>query len=434
MSIAEWQAWLYSRLKVYEQTGRKALHPTLAFMKRWDEVLGAPHRRYPIIHIAGTNGKGSTSALIASILRAAGYRVGLHTSPHLWRFTERMRVNGEEPPAEWVDEFLSRWRAAIEELQLSFFEATVGMSLAYFADAKVDVAVVEVGLGGRWDATNIVTPLLAVITPIGWDHVEVLGPTLTHIAREKAGIIKPERPVVVAQQEHPEVYEVFREVAHNQNAPLTEVHRRLSPAAWMEGPQTYYRVFTEEMTSTSHLCDLTGDYQAVNIATAITAIERLRDLGWSVDEEAIKEGIASAGRLAPLYGRGQWIRSETHTYLLDVAHNPPGFAALRRLVRNAPQTIEGLVIGFSSDKDIEGALHAFGGWQGPVYFTQADNPRALPAPHLAEIASHLGYKGRAFRSVADALAAASQECQTILVTGSVYLVGEALLALRAAAQ
>lgn len=184
--IAAWEEWLLSRLVAYEQSGRKGLHPTLSYMQAWDEALEHPHRRYPIIHIAGTNGKGSTASFLAAVLQAAGYRVGLHTSPHLHTFTERMRVNEQLPPADWVDAFLQKYHPTIEALNLSFFEATVGMSFARFAEAAVDIAVVEVGLGGRWDATNVLSPHLCVITAIGEDHKEILGPTIADIAREKA--------------------------------------------------------------------------------------------------------------------------------------------------------------------------------------------------------------------------------------------------------
>jgi dihydrofolate synthase / folylpolyglutamate synthase len=193
--LQAWQAWLYQRLTAYELSGRKGLHPTLSFMQKWDARLGYPHRAYPIIHIAGTNGKGSTAAFLASILQWAGYRVGYHTSPHFFAFTERMRVNGEEPPESWVDAFLSQHADFAAHENLSFFEVTVGMSFAWFREAQVDIAVVEVGLGGRWDATNVIeSPVVSVITPIDWDHVEILGPTLRHIASEKAGIIKPTGP------------------------------------------------------------------------------------------------------------------------------------------------------------------------------------------------------------------------------------------------
>ncbi|MCX8113117.1 MAG: bifunctional folylpolyglutamate synthase/dihydrofolate synthase [Bacteroidia bacterium] len=429
--MAAWQQWLYGRLRAYELNGRKALHPTLEFMKRWDALLGHPHRRYPIIHVAGTNGKGSTSAFLASILQAAGYRVGLHTSPHFWYFTERMRVNGAEPPEAWVEGFLSRWKSTIEDLQLSFFEATVGMSLAYFAEAGVDVAVVEVGLGGLWDATNIVEPLLSVITPIGWDHVEILGPTIADIARQKGGIIKPGCPVVVSPQEHEEVLPVLRMIAQSQKAPITEAHYRLRPTSWILESQTYRRVFLEEKTGLSYTSDLTGDYQAVNIATVLSTVEVLESLGWKVGDQAIREGLASAGERAPIWGRAQWIVKGRNTFVLDVAHNPPAFAALRRLINNAPISLEGLIIGFSQDKDIEESLRALGGWEGPVFFAEARNPRALGAHTLQRLAEPLGYKGTAFGDVVQALQRAMDSCQSLLITGSIYLVAEALSAFRA---
>lgn len=431
-SLLEWQEWLYTRLQAYERSGRKALHPTLAFMEQWDAVLNHPHRAYPVLHIAGTNGKGSTAALLSAILQAAGYRVGLHTSPHLWRFTERMRVNGQEPPEEWATGFLSHWADTIERLDLSFFEATVGMSLAWFAEAGVDVAVVEVGLGGRWDATNVLLPEVAVITPIGWDHVEILGPTLAHIAREKAGIIKPKRPVVVSPAQPPEALEVFWEVSKQLQAPLHLTDScGFQPADWVQAENTFLRRFVSSAQGEAWLCSLTGDYQATNLATVWGVVEVLRKQGWRISAEALHEGVAQVVQSAPLYGRGQWLSVSGKWVLFDVAHNPPGLAALRSLVEAAPVPLEGLVIGFSREKDIAGSLKELGGWQGPVFFTAADNPRALPPEQLEQVASELGYRGTSYPSVQAAVGAALASCQSVLVTGSVFVVAEALRALNA---
>ncbi|GIV26055.1 MAG: bifunctional folylpolyglutamate synthase/dihydrofolate synthase [Bacteroidia bacterium] len=431
VTVEAWQNWLYERLTAYERSGRKALHPTLAYMEAWDERLGHPHRRYPVLHVAGTNGKGSVSAYLASILQAAGYRVGLHTSPHLWRFTERMRVDGHDPPTEWVDAFLTRWKDTIVELNLSFFEATVGMSLAYFAEAGVDIAVVEVGLGGRWDATNVVVPEVALITPIGWDHVEILGPTLRDIAREKAGIIKKGRPVVVSPAQPPEALAVFQEEAQARQAPLhLAPDRGIRPTGWLAGEKTFYRLFSVEGQSEPLVSDLTGDYQAVNLATVLQAVEVLRDQGWRIPDEAVRAGILEAGRQAPLYGRGQWERVGETWFLFDVAHNPPGFAALRRFLEQVPVPLSALLMGFSREKDIQGALQELGGWPGPVFFAAAATPRALPAHELRRIAEPLGYHGEAFPSVEAAFHALLGAGQPALITGSVFVVAEALRALR----
>ncbi|MEN3041223.1 MAG: folylpolyglutamate synthase/dihydrofolate synthase family protein [Bacteroidia bacterium] len=434
MTIESWQAWLYERLLAYERGHRRALHPTLDFIRRWDALLGHPHQKYPIIHIAGTNGKGSTSAYLSAILRAAGYRVGLHTSPHLWRFTERMRVNGEEPPAEWVHTFLQGWKDTIEKLGLSFFELTVGMSLAYFAEAEVDIAIVEVGLGGLWDATNIVSPLISVITPISWDHVEILGPTIEDIARQKGGIIKPGRPVVVSPQEHAVASRTLRQIAEQQTASFIQTPYDLVATEWVHREHTFYRAFIEKRTGQRYLSDLTGDYQAVNLATVLAVVDQLQAMGWHISDIALQEGIASASKLAPLYGRGQWLLLDEHTILLDVAHNPQGLRALRRLVEKAPIRLEGLIIGFSQDKDIAGALRALGGWEGPVFFTAANNPRACSPHKLQEIAAPLGYHGHTFPTAKEALSAAMQTCQTILVTGSVFLVAEVIAAIWATSE
>lgn len=433
MSIEQWQAWLYSRLQAYEQSGRKALHPTLDYMRSWDVQLGHPHRAYPIIHVAGTNGKGSTAAFLAAILQAAGYRVGLHTSPHLWRFTERMLVNGQEPSDTWVDAFLARWRETIETLQLSFFEATVGMSLACFADAGVDIAVVEVGLGGRWDATNIIEPLVSVITPIGWDHVEILGPTIENIAGEKAGIIKPGCPVIISRQSHPEVLPVFYHTAEHRGAPLTEAihYHKVESAGWRRLPDTYHRVYLDTQTGESYTSPLSGDYQTTNLETVLTVVDHLRVSGWEIPQSAVHEGIQTVTEKTHLRGRGQWLLRQGKTLLFDVAHNPPGFLALRTLLQRAPEAPQGLVIGFSREKDVVECLRALGGWDGPVFFTAARSSRALPPAELRDIAASVGYQGEVVSPVERALMEALARCERVLVTGSVYLVAEALSAARA---
>lgn len=432
--IEAWQAWLYERLVAYEQSGRKGLHPTLAYMQAWDAHLGHPHRRYPILHIAGTNGKGSTASFLASVLQAAGYRVGLHTSPHLHTFTERMKVNGAPPPAEWVDSFLRHHRSPIEDLQLSFFEATVGMSFAWFAEAQVDIAVVEVGLGGRWDATNVVEPILAVITPIGEDHKEILGPTLTAIAGEKAGILKAGRPVVIAPGQPPEVQETFQAVAAARAVPLLWAPEGAFQAeGWREASDRYYRTFRATEEGHLYACPLTGDYQVSNLSTVRTAIDWLCANGWRISEAAFAQGIRTVTESTGLRGRAEWLRHEDVWYLLDIAHNPPAFTALRQLLRNTPVPLEGLIIGFSREKDIASALKALGGWEGAVFFTQASIARAFPAQNLQALAQPLGYTGEAYPSVTAALQAAQQQCRSVLITGSAFVVAEALGAISLAA-
>jgi len=430
--LQAWQAWLYQRLTAYELSGRKGLHPTLSFMQKWDARLGYPHRAYPIIHIAGTNGKGSTAAFLASILQWAGYRVGYHTSPHFFAFTERMRVNGEEPPESWVDAFLSQHADFAAHENLSFFEVTVGMSFAWFREAQVDIAVVEVGLGGRWDATNVIeSPVVSVITPIDWDHVEILGPTLRHIASEKAGIIKPTRPVVVSPAQPPEAIEVFHETAHAKNAPLHLSPPPLHPLDWVLAGGIPYRRFQDPLSGKVYLSDLPGDYQGVNIRTALQVVEVLRTHGWAIADTAVEMGLQNAARTAPLWGRTQWLFHEGTPILLEVAHNPQGFAALRQLLEQAPYQPEIFLVGFSSDKDYEGALAALRGLPIEVWAVAAQNPRALDPAVVAAAAQRLGLSARVIQAP---VAAAFQEALTrqkpLAITGSLFLVAEALSALR----
>ena len=432
--LDRWQAWLYERLSAYELSGRKALHPTLTFMQAWDAHLGYPHRAYPIIHIAGTNGKGSTAAFLASILQWAGYRVGYHTSPHFFYFTERMRVNGEEPPESWVEEFLTTHAEFIVRQNLSFFEVTVGMSLAWFREAQVDIAVVEVGLGGRWDATNVVeAPLVSVITPIDWDHVEILGPTLRHIAGEKAGIIKPGCPVVVSPAQPPEALEVFYEIAERQKAPLYVCEAPLTPLDWVLEEGYPCRRFSD--AERVYLSDLPGDYQGINIRTALQTITCLREKGWTIPDEAIHKGIQYAARTAPLWGRTQWLFPEGIPLLLEVAHNPQGFSALRQLLEKAPHRPEILIVGFSSDKDYTGALRHLQGLSVKLWAVAARNPRALPPAEITYAAQKLGLMAsEEGPTVSDALRRALSHKKPVAVAGSIFVVAEALSALRTYAQ
>ncbi len=434
LGLDRWQAWLYERLSAYELSGRKALHPTLTFMESWDAHLGHPHRAYPVIHIAGTNGKGSTAAFLASILQWAGYRVGYHTSPHFFYFTERMRVNGAEPPESWVEDFLTTHAEFVTQHQLSFFEVTVGMSLAWFREAQVDVAVVEVGLGGRWDATNVIeAPLVSVITPIDWDHVELLGPTLRHIAREKAGIIKPGCPVVVSPAQPHEALQVFSETAKNLHAPLYVSEAPLTPQNWIIEEGFPHRRFSD--SGKVYLSDLPGDYQAVNIRTALQTVAILRERGWSISEEAVQRGIQYAARTAPLWGRTQWVFHEGVPILLEVAHNPQGFSALRQLLEKAPYRPEILMVGFSSDKDYGGALRYLKGLDLALWAVAARNPRALAPDRIVHAAQGIGLtateKGP---TVSHALQEALSQKRPLAVTGSVFVVAEALSALWAHAR
>jgi dihydrofolate synthase/folylpolyglutamate synthase len=430
--IEAWQAWLYERLSAYELSGRKALHPTLQYMQAWDARLGHPHRAYPIIHIAGTNGKGSTAAFLASILQWAGYRVGYHTSPHFFRFTERMRVNGQEPPEAWVDAFLKSHAQFIVEQNLSFFEVTVGMSLAWFQQAQVDIAVVEVGLGGRWDATNVIeAPLVSVLTPIDWDHVEVLGPTLTHIAGEKAGIIKPGRPVVVSPAQPPEALRVFQETTQARNAPLIISEKPLVPLDWVLEEALPYRRFWEPHTEKIYLSDLPGDYQGVNLRTALQVVQVLRTQGWTIPETAVEKGLQYAAQTAPLWGRTQWILHEKSPILLEVAHNPQGFAALRKLLEKAPYQIEIALIGFSADKDYRGALSQLQGLPIEIWAVAAQNPRALAPAEITRTAQQLGFSAQEGESTISQTLFKALSCgKPILVAGSIFVVAEALAALR----
>ena len=397
--------YLYRQAPMFQQHGAKAYKSGLENTVALDAVFNHPHRAYKTIHVAGTNGKGSTSHLLASVLQCAGYKVGLYTSPHLRDFRERIRVNGTMISEQVVVDFVETHQALVEELQPSFFEITTALAFRYFAQQQVDVAVIEVGLGGRLDCTNIIAPELAIITNISLDHTDLLGDTLEKIAAEKAGIIKPNPPVVIGETQ-PESAPIFKNVARAQNAPILFAD-------------------TELVGKPLPTCALKGIYQAKNCRTVLVALAQLRQKGFRITDAAIEQGFLEVVERTGLQGRWQVLGNKP-TIVCDTGHNEGG---IRLVVEQlAQQSFECLhiVFGMVSDKKIDHVL-ALLPKNAVYYFTKAQIPRALDEKILQAKAATFGLTGTSYASVNEALEAAknnASERDFIFVGGSNFVVAE----------
>jgi dihydrofolate synthase/folylpolyglutamate synthase len=386
-------------------------------------ALDNPQNSYKTIHIAGTNGKGSVSHILAAVLQEAGYKVGLYTSPHLVDFGERIRVNGEKIAQNYVVDFVSEQKSLFDEIQPSFFEATMAMAFAYFADEKVDVAVIETGMGGRLDSTNIVRPELSIITNISFDHTAFLGNTLEKIAGEKAGIIKQNTPVVIGEVVS-KTCAVFLQKANEMNAPIIFAEENLQIISF--GYENGKMKFTTSEDKTYTL-GLTGNYQLKNAITALVSIAQLQKTGFHISEKNIEIGFANVAEITGLQGRWQTI-SENPKIVLDTGHNLAGMENVVRQLHEQKYKTLRIVIGFANDKDISEILSLLPK-NAVYYFTQAAIARALPANELQHQAIACGLHGNLFTSVKKALEAAISEADSddfIFVSGSNFVVGEAL--------
>lgn len=398
--------YLYQTAPMFQHVGKSAYKTGLGTTLTLDAHFGHPHRCYRTIHVAGTNGKGSVSSLLASVLQKSGYRTGLYTSPHLVDFRERIRIDGRMIDKADVIHFVDTNKSLIERLKPSFFEITTAMAFCYFAEQKVDVAVIEVGLGGRLDCTNIITPELAVITNISLDHTDLLGDTLQKIASEKAGVIKPHVPVIVGETQ-PEIVSVFRSKAAQEQAPI---------------------VFADEVLGVPDLpCELTGIYQQRNKHTAYVAIEQLRQGGFNISEEAVIDGFAHVCTLSGLQGRWQQLSQHPDVYC-DTGHNEGGFRYIVEQLRTRKCRQLRVVIGMVSDKKRDVILSLLPR-TAVYYFTNANIPRALPGALLQAEAAAYGLRGGVYVSVREALQAARYDAAPddfIFVGGSNFVVGEIL--------
>ncbi len=428
MNYEDTLQYLYNQLPVFQQVGSSAYKPGLGNSLALDEYFGHPHTHFRSIHVGGTNGKGSTSHLLAAILQKSGYKVGLYTSPHLVDFRERIRVNGEMIPKSYIMDFTDKHIDATRHIAPSFFELTMMMAFDYFVSEHVDVAVIEVGLGGRLDSTNIITPDLSVITNISFDHIQFLGNTLADIAREKAGIIKPCIPVVIGEAEG-EIKQIFTDTANNRNAEIhfadteNDIERSFisNSGQWLFESAQYPNLKGE----------LGGYCQEKNAATVLTAVSLLKQSGYHIPKNAVYEGFAHVVEITGLQGRWQKISNFPLT-ICDTGHNTGG---MRYIVRQLEQTAckqLRIIIGMVNDKDVNGVLKMLPR-KAIYYFTQASVKRALPAQEIQQIATIHGLKGGYFPSVKEAYRQAvadSDKDDFIFVGGSTFIVADFLTAIR----
>ena len=434
MNYPQTVAYLFKMLPMFSRIGAAAFKKDLTNTIRLCESLGNPHHQFKSIHIAGTNGKGSTSHMLAAILQTAGYRTGLYTSPHLKDFRERIKVNGQWCEEAFVTDFTERIKPLIDEIEPSFFEITVAMAFDYFAKQKVDVAVIEVGLGGRFDSTNIITPELSVITNIGWDHMNMLGDTLEKIAFEKAGIIKKGIPVVIGEA-IPESKPVFESRASDPTAcetgsAIIYAEEKRYVADWQYQHHQLGVTVVDKATDAHHTyqLDLPGIYQTKNLLTVLEAANQLQLKGWNTGIEMVEKALPHVKRLTGLHGRWEVIHYNP-TVILDVCHNVDGMAQIKKQIELSDYHHLHIVIGMVKDKEIKAVL-ALLPKHASYYFTQAQIPRALDAKSLQLTAKSLDLNGNVFDNVNTALQNAishSHKDDLILVCGSVFLVGEVTL-------
>ncbi|WP_068596321.1 bifunctional folylpolyglutamate synthase/dihydrofolate synthase [Vaginella massiliensis] len=397
--------WLFSNLPMFQKVGKSAFKKDLTNIEALTAYLGNPHKKFRTIHVAGTNGKGSTSHMLASVLQEAGYKVGLTTSPHLKDFRERIRVNGELCSKDFVIEFVAKHHQKIIDQHASFFEIAIAMAFAYFAEQEVDVAVIETGLGGRLDSTNIISPDLSVITNIGLDHTQFLGNTLSEIAGEKAGIIKANTPVVIGEAT-PETRKIFEQHAEARNAKI---------------------IFAEEHQQPKLASDLKGIYQQKNIQTVLNAIKELKNLVYSIDQNAVEKGLKNVVKNTKLRGRWDILQKENPTIVADTAHNPHGLKLIAEQLSQTNYSRLHLVLGFVNDKDVLESLSFFPK-EALYYFTQPDVPRKFEINELKKIIPK-NLDARYYNSVTEAIDAAKSAAfpdDLIYIGGSTFVVAEAI--------
>jgi len=418
--------YLFTRLPLFSRIGAAAYKADLTNIRLLSQSLGKPEKKFKSIHVAGTNGKGSTSHMLAAILQKAGYKTGLYTSPHLRDFRERIRINGRMIPQQQVTEFTERILSLADQIEPSFFEITVAMAFDWFATEAVEIAVVETGLGGRLDSTNIILPEVSVITNISYDHMDLLGNTLQQIALEKAGIIKEGIPVVIGE-EQPEVKEVFIKVAEEKKSTLSFASKLRFPDDWKTNGHFLEVELTESHNNhkKNFQLDLTGLYQLKNLVTVAEVISILNQQGFEISDAAMQLGLKQVKSLTGLHGR--WDILHTHPLVVtDVGHNEEGMKVIANQIENTTYENLHIIIGMVKDKAIEELLRPLP-LMATYYFTRAQIPRALPETELASRAAALGFKGNSFVNVKQALEAAALAAgpkDLILICGSVFLAGE----------
>lgn len=424
MSYEEIINFLFTSLPLYHKSGSAAYKPGLQNIEALDYLCRSPHRKYITIHVAGSNGKGSVSHTLASVLQSSGYKTGLYTSPHLKDFRERIRVNGEMIPREKVVSFTENLMDKVKDISPSFFEWTTEMAFDYFAEAGVDIAVVETGLGGRLDSTNIIMPILSVITNISLEHTALLGDTLEKIAFEKAGIIKPCVPVVIGESDG-SVRRVFADRARELNAPISFADseniiissEHLDNGRWKLNTTLFGEIEYE----------LGGSYQLKNAVTVLAAIEVLKNIGIRIDRESVARGFGNVVSNTGLRGRWEKLCDNPRT-VCDTGHNVGGIKYVADQLRHEHCNNLHIVFGMVNDKDTDGVLSLLPD-NARYYFTQPSVPRALPAEKIRELGLSHGLKGESYKTVRDAYEAARNACRPgdmIYVGGSTFVVADLL--------
>jgi len=427
MNYAQTIQYLYEQLPVFHRIGPAAYKPDIGNIIGLCEMLGQPQHKFKSIHIAGTNGKGSVSHMLASILQESGYKTGLHTSPHLKDYRERFRINGRLVPKKDVVEFVNRWKGEFISLKPSFFELSVALAFEYFAKNHVDIAVIETGMGGRLDSTNVITPEVSVITNIGWDHMMFLGNTLPKIASEKAGIIKPGVPVVVGES-HPETRCVFldRTKVMKSKVWFADDHYKIEKLNIGKTFGRYYQVSQNNSTRFKKLyCPLGGDYQARNIATVLQTVDLLRDIGYKISESNIAAGIWHVVRNTGLKGRWQ-VLSRNPLTIADIGHNKDGINWVVNQLKHVRYRKLHIVFGMVNDKDTKSILALLPA-DAIYYYCRPDIPRGLDANTLCDTALLYGLQGRPYGTVNEAYSAAKLAAgndDLIFIGGSTFVVAE----------
>ena len=392
--------YLFSRLPMYQRDGVVAYKADIGNIVAASKTLENPHKKFKSIHIAGTNGKGSVSHMLASIFQEAGYKVGLYTSPHIKDFRERIKISGKMIAKSEVIQFVSKNKTAFEKIDLSFFEFTVALAFHYFACQKVDIAIIETGLGGRLDSTNIINPELSIITNIGLDHTNLLGDTIQKIAKEKAGIIKSNTPIIIGRNQE-EIKPIFQNIANEKKAPL------------------------KYATAHNFTADLKGNYQKENINTVVTAISEIQKQGWKITDENIKDGLLNTIKNTGLLGRWQ-ILGQNPLIICDTGHNEDGIKVVFNQLKQTPHKNLHVVFGAVNDKDLDSILNLLPK-DAKYYFCKPNILRGLDENILKEIANKKEIKGDSYSSVKTALARAKKQAQLedlIFVGGSTFVVAE----------
>ncbi|SEO50091.1 folylpolyglutamate synthase/dihydrofolate synthase family protein [Mucilaginibacter sp. OK283] len=433
MDYNETIQYLYTQLPMFTRDGASAykanLDNTVELCKRLDN----PQHKFKSVHVGGTNGKGSTSHMLAAVLQTAGYKTGLYTSPHLKDFRERIRINGQMISEQTVIDFVEDHRKDFDEIRPSFFEMTVGLAFDVFAKEKLDIAIIEVGLGGRLDSTNIINPLLSIITNIGWDHMNILGDTLQLIAGEKAGIIKPGVPVIIGENQ-PETAHVFVDKATKEHANLSfasdtwEIQNskfKIQKENQLDLTATKNSQLTTHNSQLAIRLDLTGSYQLKNVKTVLTAIDELRIQGFNISDDDISTALSQVKTLTGLHGRWETLTEKPLT-ICDTGHNPDGIQEVLQNIASVNYKHLHFVIGMVNDKDITKVLSMLPK-DATYYFCKPDIPRGLEAESLRLKAESIGLQGLAYTSVKQALQAAQNAAgdnDLVFVGGSTFVVAK----------